>query len=155
MIIGNNEWPSVSDLISAHDNDGLHTRFQEVMESHEMSSMAALAQEFIKAYIEFDQDTDDVACLKNVMEILAAIERITTAQPCKTKAAFVKEIELKDPDTGNPVGVSMYKLSGGGMVGIDASFLEQHVGPVFSPFDQGVLLELGDEGEETKDKPVS
>lgn len=62
-----------------------------------------------------------------------------------TKAKFVKEIEVTDPDTGGTVALAIYKTDGGGMVGIDSSFLEQDVGPVFSPFDRGFLLVLDDE----------
>jgi hypothetical protein len=142
---------SVSDLIRAQDDDGLHARFQEVMESHDIARMATLTQEFIVAHKEFGENTDDTACLENAMELLRAIAQITTAEALRTairtKAAFVEEIKVMDPGTGNAVGVSMYKTAGGGMVGIDSSFLEQAVGKAYSPFDEGVELELDDEKE--------
>lgn len=59
------------------------------------------------------------------------------------KTKFVKEVIVIDPDTGNEVGVGIYKLeTGGGMIGIDSSYLEQDVGPVYSPFDENIELEI-------------
>jgi hypothetical protein len=60
------------------------------------------------------------------------------------KAKFVKEIVVTDPDSNAPVHVMIYKMESGGMVGLDSSFLEQDVGPVFSPLDKGVALDLID-----------
>jgi len=58
------------------------------------------------------------------------------------KTKFVTEIIVIDPDSGNEVGVAIYKLENGGMVGIDSSFIEQDIGPVYSPFDENTELEI-------------
>lgn len=146
---------SVSDLIRADDDDGLHALFQEVMESGDSARMAALAEEFLAAYLEFDKNTGDSACLENAAELLRAIAHLAKA-PARSrrrsaratvKAVFVRGTEVIDPDTGGAVGISIYKTAGGGMVGIDSSYLEQDVGPVYSPFDRGAVLELVDEQE--------
>jgi hypothetical protein len=141
---------SVSDHIRAHDDDELHVCFQKVMESHEIPSMAALALEYIAASSEFDKGTGGTACLEHAMELLRAIAQITTADAgmaaTSTRAVHVREIEVMDPYTENTVGVSIYRLAGGGMVGIDSSYLEQDMGPVFSLFDRGIVLDL-DDGE--------
>jgi hypothetical protein len=55
--------------------------------------------------------------------------------------------EFKDPDTGAPVSVDLYKTEGGGVFGVDSSYLEQDVGPVYEPFD-GLLTELDDDEDE-------
>lgn len=58
------------------------------------------------------------------------------------KGKFVKSITIIDPDTKLEVQVGIYKLTNGGMVGIDESFLANTDEPVFSPFDPGVILDL-------------
>jgi hypothetical protein len=40
-------------------------------------------------------------------------------------AKFVKEITVKDPDTGNAVELSVFKYENGGMFAIDSSFYLQ------------------------------
>jgi hypothetical protein len=62
----------------------------------------------------------------------------------KTKAKFVIEVTVIDPDTNNPVGVSIYKEEGGGMMGVDSSYIEQDVGPVTSPHGNGKLKLIDD-----------
>jgi hypothetical protein len=62
----------------------------------------------------------------------------------KTKAKFVTEIEVIDPDTKNPIKVAIYKEEHGGMIGIDSSYLENEVGEVISPFGNGELELEGD-----------
>jgi hypothetical protein len=57
------------------------------------------------------------------------------------KMRFVTETTVIDPDTLFPVEVSVYKTDGGGMVGIDSSFLQNTDEPIYSPFDYGVVLE--------------
>jgi hypothetical protein len=57
----------------------------------------------------------------------------------KTKAKFVTEVEVIDPDTKKPIKVSIYKEERGGMIGIDSSYIEQDVGEVISPFGNGEL----------------
>lgn len=65
----------------------------------------------------------------------------------KLKAKLCGNAVVIDPDSQLPVEIDIYKLESGGMVGIDASFLENDVGPVFSPFDANVELELDDSVE--------
>ena len=43
----------------------------------------------------------------------------------RTKAYFIKEISIIDPDTLSEVGLSVYKHENGGMFAIDSSFIEQ------------------------------
>ena len=63
----------------------------------------------------------------------------------KTKAKFVTEVEVIDPDTKNPIKVSIYKEEHGGMIGIDSSYIEREdVGDVISPFGNGELELEGD-----------
>jgi hypothetical protein len=50
-----------------------------------------------------------------------------------------------DPDTNLEVEVEIRKLESGGMVGIDGSWLEQDVGPVYSPYDKNVVLLIPDD----------
>ncbi|MCI0421511.1 MAG: hypothetical protein L0312_20180 [Acidobacteria bacterium] len=64
-------------------------------------------------------------------------------QHVKTK--FVVKVTVIDPDTNLPVEVEIRKMETGGMIGIDGSWLDQDVGPVFSPYDEGVLLEITDD----------
>ena len=61
------------------------------------------------------------------------------------KMKFVREIEVTDPDTNLPVNLGIYKTDGGGMLGIDSSFLANTDEPIYSPFDLGEILE--EEGE--------
>lgn len=42
-----------------------------------------------------------------------------------SKAKFVREVTVTDPDTNLPVEISIYKHEGGGMFGIDSSYLDQ------------------------------
>lgn len=42
-----------------------------------------------------------------------------------SKAKFVTEVTVIDPDTKLPVEVSIYKHEGGGMFGVDSSYIEQ------------------------------
>ena len=58
-------------------------------------------------------------------------------------AKYIKQIEVTDPDQGAPVHVSIYKHCGGGMFGVDSSFLESTTEPVYDPFNGKQL-----EGEE-------
>jgi hypothetical protein len=78
--------------------------------------------------------------LPEYLEARAVLGMDEPNEPIKTK--FVKEIIVIDPDTGNDVGVAIYKLETGGMIGIDSSYLEQDVGVVYSPFDENIELEI-------------
>ena len=62
----------------------------------------------------------------------------------KVKAKEVKTITVTDPDTKLPVEVMIYKEEGGGMGGVDASYVEQEIGPVVSSHGNGDL-DFGDE----------
>lgn len=61
----------------------------------------------------------------------------------KTKGVFVKTVMVIDPDSKGEVEIEIYKLEGGGMVGLDASFLETSL-PVYSPFDKNIEIDLED-----------
>lgn len=43
----------------------------------------------------------------------------------KSKAKFVKEIVITDPDSGGQVEIDIFKHEAGGMFGVDASYLDQ------------------------------
>lgn len=61
------------------------------------------------------------------------------------KTKFVKLITVKDPDTGLLVEVEIRKMETGAMVGIEGLFLEQDVGPVYSPYHKGAKLVIPDD----------
>jgi len=69
--------------------------------------------------------------------------RVEVAEAIKTK--YVQTVTVVDPDSGGDVSVEVRKLETGPMVGVDGSYLEQEVGPVFSPYDRGVELEIPDD----------
>ena len=59
----------------------------------------------------------------------------------------IQEISVIDPDSGGAVAIAIYKAPGGGMIGIDSSFLEQCTDEeedfIFaSPFDKGRYLSI-------------
>ncbi len=58
------------------------------------------------------------------------------------KGKLVHHHTVIDPDTGGKVTICVVKLETGGMIGIDASFLEQVKEPVYSPFDKNVEIDL-------------
>ena len=58
------------------------------------------------------------------------------------KAKYVGAVGLNDPDSGLRVEIEIFKLETGGMIGVDSSFLANTMEPVYSPFDEGVELEL-------------
>lgn len=64
------------------------------------------------------------------------------------KMKFVRQITVVDPDTGNDVKVEIYKMDTGAMVGLDASFLEQVEGPLYSPYDCAVQMEESEDGHD-------
>ena len=45
-----------------------------------------------------------------------------------SKAKFVKEIVVEDPDTGSLIEIEIYKHQNGGMFGIDSSYMDQVLG---------------------------
>lgn len=58
------------------------------------------------------------------------------------KGKLVHHHTAIDPDSGLEVVVCIVKLETGGMIGVDASFLENTDDPIYSPFDKGVELDL-------------
>lgn len=58
------------------------------------------------------------------------------------KGKLVHHHTVTDPDTGGEVTVCIVKLETGGMIGIDASFLENTEEPIYCPFDKNVKLDL-------------
>lgn len=56
-------------------------------------------------------------------------------------AKHVTTVTVTDPDTLNPVELSIIKLEGGGMIGIDASFLANTEEPLYSPFDHKLEID--------------
>lgn len=67
-----------------------------------------------------------------------------------TEAIKVTEIIVKDPDTNGDVAVEIWKdpLSGG-IFGVDSSYLEQDTDVVHSPFNNGDLLHLSEDADDT------
>lgn len=66
------------------------------------------------------------------------------------KAKFITEITLIDPDTKLEVQVTIYKEDGGGMFGVDSSFLANTEDPIYSPFIRGRVVKI----EEEENPPV-
>lgn len=67
----------------------------------------------------------------------------------ETTAKFIKEITVTDPDSGGDVEVTIMKHEGGGIFGIDSSFLDQCFEDdeeikIPDPFNDGYLLRLLD-----------
>lgn len=62
----------------------------------------------------------------------------------EVKSTFMDKIYVTDPDSKSLVELEVRKLSGGPMVGIDASYLEQDVGLVFSPYDAMTVVAISD-----------
>jgi hypothetical protein len=58
------------------------------------------------------------------------------------KGKLVHHHTVIDPDTGGEVVVCIVKLETGGMIGVDASFLEQLEEPIYSPFDKNFEIDL-------------
>jgi hypothetical protein len=86
--------------------------------------------------------------LATVPTLIAALQSFlardcTMRQPSK----FVQIVTAIDPGSKRPVDVEIRKLDSGPMIGIDASYLEQEVGPVFSPYDEGVEINIPDDEE--------
>ena len=73
----------------------------------------------------------------------------------KTKAKYVEEIVVTDPDTGGLVELDVFKHESGGMFAVDASFLDQcyeddenplildpFTDPTIKDANEGILCEL-------------
>ena len=61
-----------------------------------------------------------------------------------SKAKFIKEVEIIDPDTFMSVMVAIYKEESGGMLGVDSSYVAQEIDNVISPHGNGKLELVGD-----------
>lgn len=73
----------------------------------------------------------------------------------KKPTRYVTSVEVVDPDSQAPVAVEIRKTDGGYLVGIDGSYLEQDVGPVYDPCCFGVELEVPDDEEAGDDDQVA
>lgn len=65
----------------------------------------------------------------------------------KIKSVFVKLVTVVDPYTGDEVEIEIRKMETGSMVGIEGSYLDQDVGPVYSPYDKGREIDIPDDEE--------
>ncbi len=55
------------------------------------------------------------------------------------------DVIVTDPDFQNPVAVSMFITEGGGIFGVDTSYLESDAGTFTDPFDgKNVVIQDGD-----------
>lgn len=111
--------------------------------------------------VDFDPAQTDAESLASAMDILMKTALSTPdvlddyGNPgvgrfyaiAKQPTRHVATVNVIDPDTKAPVAVEIRKTEGGYLVGIDASYLEQDVGPVYDPCNFGVELSV-DEGEE-------
>lgn len=59
----------------------------------------------------------------------------------KQKAKFICTINVTDPDSKNEVRLDIFKTKGGGMIGIDSSFIETEE-KIFSPFDKNIEITI-------------
>jgi len=62
--------------------------------------------------------------------------------PGTIRSKQVGSIMQMDPDSGGEVELAIFKMETGGMVGLDASFIEQEVGPLYSPYDHNIKLNI-------------
>lgn len=59
----------------------------------------------------------------------------------ETTAKFVRHITVLDPDTGADVELEVWKdPESGSLLAVEASFLDQVRGQVFSPYNEGHIL---------------
>lgn len=63
--------------------------------------------------------------------------------PIATK--YVQTVTVIDPDSHLEVEVEIRKLETGAMVGIDGSWLDQDIGPCYSPYDRNMRLVIPDD----------
>ena len=67
------------------------------------------------------------------------------------EAKYVKDIVIQDPDTGGDVDVTIFKHEGGGLFGIDSSYIDQVAGeddhgnpvikdPLADPYSDEIIL---------------
>jgi len=64
-----------------------------------------------------------------------------------TKAKYIKEIEVIDPDSGLGVDIAVYKHENGGIIAIDSSYIDQvcdEEATILDPFELDTTLTLED-----------
>jgi hypothetical protein len=86
-----------------------------------------------------DQPEAEEASLR---ELIAEVMAQPLTETHTTK--YIQEVVVRDPDSGGDVSMEVHKVEGGGMFAIDSSFLEQVTDTIPSPFDDGVVLRLGE-----------
>src|SRR5690348_14256024 len=69
----------------------------------------------------------------------------------KQPTRHVTSVQVVDPDSQASVELEVRKTQGGYLVGIDGSYLQQDVGPVYDPCNFGVELEIPNDEEEGAD----
>jgi hypothetical protein len=68
-----------------------------------------------------------------------------TAHPTK----FVQLVTVRDPDSGLDVELEIRKDTvSGAMIGLDGSYLEQDVGPIWDPYNRGEQLAIPDDEDQ-------
>jgi hypothetical protein len=72
----------------------------------------------------------------------------------KQPTRYVTCVQVVDPDSQAPVALEVRKTEGGYLVGIDGSYLEHDVGPVYDPCNFGLELEVLDDEQEGGDDGV-
>jgi len=97
-------------------------------------------ERIVESVDDFEQYLDEEWALANVDKFKELNNSLS--KPKTIKGKLVHHHTVIDPDTGGEVVVCIVKLETGGMIGIDASFLENTEEPVYSPFDKNIELDL-------------
>jgi hypothetical protein len=59
---------------------------------------------------------------------------------------FIQFVNVRDPDSGLDVELEIRKdMTTGALVGLDGSYLDQEVGPIYDPYNPGEELEIRDD----------
>lgn len=90
----------------------------------------------------FDQLLETALSTPDILSEYGSVEIGPVYCTGKTATQYVGLIHILDPDTDAPVMLEIRKAAGGYLVGIDASYLEQDVGPVYDPCNFGHELEI-------------
>ena len=73
----------------------------------------------------------------------------TLADPIE--AIYVTEVTVTDPDSKQPVDLEVWKdPQSGGLLAVDASFVERVEGIILSPFNRGTVLHLSERAVEAR-----
>ena len=97
-------------------------------------------ERIVESVDDFEQYLDEEWALANVDKFKELNNSLS--KPKTIKGKLVHHHTVIDPDTGGKVVVCIVKLEIGGMIGIDASFLENTEEPIYSPFDKNIELDL-------------